>query len=149
MTSQLFGRILVAVDDSPEALAAARVAVDLALVTGARLRFVHVIGDGELTRGLARLGRDGQMATTRAGAAEALLRHVAAEAHRAGVPAEMARLSGAPAALVVEAAQAWHADLVVMGRSDVRGAGRAYVGAVTRAVLEFSEVPVLVVPMAA
>ena len=149
MMSQMFNRILVAVDDSPAALAAAHVAVDLAARSGARIRFVHVIGDGELVRALTRLGRDGKLADTRRSAAESLLRHVTAEAHRAGVQADKASLAGAPVALLLGAAKDWSADLVVIGRSDVRRAGSAYVGAVTRGVLEFSDIPVLVVPMPA
>lgn len=69
MASQMFSRILVAVDESPAALAAVHVAVDLEALSGARLRFVHVIGDGELVRALARLGRDGQTVATRSTAA--------------------------------------------------------------------------------
>ena len=149
MTSQRFNRILVAVDDSPAALAAAHAAVDLAAPSGAHIRFVHVIGDGELVRALAKLGRDGQLADTRSSAADSLLRHVTAEAHRAGVQADGASLTGAAAALLLGAARDWGADLVVIGRSDVRRVGGAYVGTVTRGVLEFSEVPVLVVPMPA
>lgn len=146
MTSRPFTRILVAVDDSPAGLAAAQVAVDLAAPTGATVRFVHVIGDGELVRALQTLGHDGALATARSAAADSLLRHVAGVAERAGVPAETSSLSGEPAALLLGAAQHWDADLVVMGRSDVRGPGRPYVGSVTREVLEFSEAPVLVVP---
>ncbi len=149
MTTQMFSRILVAVDDSPAALAAVRVAVDLAASSGARIRLVHVTGDGELVRALAKLGHDGQLADTRRSAAESLLRHVTAEAHRAGVQADSASLTGAPAALLLGAARDWGADLVVVGRSDVRRVGSAYVGAVTRGVLEFSEIPVLVVPVPA
>lgn len=146
MTSPTFSRILVAVDDSPAALTAAHAAIDLAVLSGARLRFVHVIGDGELVRALAKRGHDGQLADTRRSAAESLLRHVTAEAHRAGVQAERANLTGAPVALLLGAARDWAADLFVVGRSDVRRAGSAYVGSVTRGVLEFSEIPVLVVP---
>ena len=40
----------------------------------------------------------------------------------------------------------WAADLLVVGHSDVGHLGRAYVGDVTRGVLEFSDTPVLVVP---
>lgn len=146
MTGHQFHRILVAVDDSPAALTAVSAAVDLAVRTGACLRFVHVIGDGELVRGLERLGRDGKVAAERSGAAVSLLRHVSAEAERAGVQVDSLRLTGAPGALLLRAARDWNADLVIIGRSDLRGAGRAYVGAVTREVLEFSEAPVLVVP---
>jgi nucleotide-binding universal stress UspA family protein len=146
MTTQPFARILVAVDDSPAALDAVQVAVDLAAGSGALVRFVHVIGDGALLRALESLGRDGTLAATRSDAADALLRHVAAIAERAGVRAETSSLSGEPAALLLGAAQHWDAGLVVMGRSDVRGPGHPYVGSVTREVLEFSDAPVLVVP---
>jgi nucleotide-binding universal stress UspA family protein len=142
-------RILVAVDDSPAALVAARLAVDLAGRTGATVHFVHVIGDGELVRALESVGRDGKLDSARSEAADALLRHVAATAARAGVAAETSSLAGEPAELVLAVAQRWDADLVVMGRSDVRGPGEPYVGAVTREVLEFSDVPVLVVPVRA
>jgi nucleotide-binding universal stress UspA family protein len=145
MSAPTFGRILVAVDDSPASLAAVHEAVALASLTGGLLRFVHVIADGELVRGLARLGRGEELDVTRSGASTSLLRHVEAEAHRAGVAAETVSLAGETAGLLLGQAQSWDADLVVMGRSDVSGAGRPYVGAVTREVLEFSEVPVLVV----
>lgn len=110
---------------------------------------MHVIGDGELAGALASLGHDGHLAAARRSDAESLLRHVAAEAHRAGVRADTASLTGAPGALLLGSARDGDADVVVIGRSDDRRAGRAYVGAVTRGVLEFSETPVLVVPVPA
>ena len=99
MTAPLFQKILVAVDDSPASLAAGRAAVHLAARTGARLRFVHVTGDGELVRALTRMGRDNELATRRSKAAAALLHHVSAEAERADVQAETTILEGDPAAL--------------------------------------------------
>jgi nucleotide-binding universal stress UspA family protein len=146
MTPPMFGRMVVAVDDSAGALTAVHVAVEVALLTGGLIRFVHVIGDGELVRALGTMGRDGKLAATRSQSADALLRHVHAEAHGAGVRAETVSLTGHPAGLLLSEARQWGADVIIMGRSNVRGAGRAYVGAVTREVLEFSETPVLVVP---
>jgi nucleotide-binding universal stress UspA family protein len=148
MRSQPFRRILVAVDDSAAALAAVRLAVDLASPCHAVLLLAHVIGDGELDRALARLSHEGRgtPATSRDDAAAALLRHVHAEARAAGVAAETRSLTGRPAPRLLEAAREWGADLVVIGRSDAGGPGHGYVGAVTREVLEFSEVAVLVVP---
>jgi nucleotide-binding universal stress UspA family protein len=146
MTSPGFDRILVAVDDSLAALAAVRVAIGLATTTGARLRFVSVISDGVLARALT-TARAGAPAEERlVSAAEAVLRHVSAEAGRAGVPAETACLQGQPAAVLLDQGKEWGADLIVIGRSDVRAPGRAYVGNVTRHVLELAERPVLVVP---
>jgi nucleotide-binding universal stress UspA family protein len=142
----MFHKVLVAVDDSPAALAAARAAIDFALRSGARLRFVHVTRDGEVLRALGTKGGDSQLTTRRNKAAAALLRHVGAEAERAGVPAETKHLNGDPAAMVLAEESEWGADLLVIGRSDVRGAGRPYVGTVTRHVLELVDIPVLVVP---
>lgn len=146
MTANMFHRVLVAVDDSPAALAAARAAIDVAVRTGAHLRFVHVTSDGELLRALADRGRDSQLATRRNNAAVALLDHVGAEAERAGIQAETKHLEGDPAAIVLAEVSDWGADLLVVGRSDIRGAGRPYVGTVTRHVLELVDIPVLVVP---
>ena len=146
MTAPMLHRVLVAVDDSPAALAAARIAVDIAARTGAHLRLVHITSDGEIVRALASMGRDSELATRRNIAAESLLQHVAAEAERAGVRAEVTHLEGDPAALLLTEATNWGADLVVIGRSDVRGTGRPYVGTVTRKVLELIDTPVLVVP---
>ncbi len=146
MTAPTFHRVLVAVDDSPAALAAARAAIDVAVRTGAHLRFLHVTSDGELLRALADRGRDSELTTRRNKAAMALLDHVGAEAERAGIQAETKHLEGDPAAIVLAEVCNWGADLLVIGRSDIRGAGRPYVGTVTRHVLELVDIPVLVVP---
>lgn len=146
MTPPTPRRMLVAVDDSPAALAAVRVAVELATYTGGCIRFVHVTVDGELVRALRAAHRDDRLAERRARGASLLLDHVEAEAERAGVPAETRNLDGDPAHVLLAEARDWQADLLVVGRSDVAGAGRAYVGAVTRQLLEFSQNPVLVVP---
>lgn len=45
-------------------------------------------------------------------------------------------------------ARKWDADLIVMGRSDMRRPGQCYVGSQTEHLLEFTEIPVLVVPAA-
>lgn len=139
-------RVLVAVDDSPAALAAVDVAVALATRVGADLRFVNVVQDGELVAGLTTMGREGGLAERQGAAATAVLRHVAARARRAGVEADTRSVEGDPAPCILEQAAEWLADVVVVGRSDVRGSGLPYVGTVTRHVIEFSPRPVLVVP---
>jgi nucleotide-binding universal stress UspA family protein len=143
-------RVLVAVDDSPAALAAARLAVRLAQECGATLRLVTVVADHAVSDRLrAELGDaatgDG-LARRRGAAADAVLRHVARQAVQAGVPVQTVQLEGEPAARVLQQASAWDADLIVVGRSDLAGTGEPYVGALTREVLEFAEQPVLVVP---
>jgi nucleotide-binding universal stress UspA family protein len=142
-------RILVAVDDSPAALAAVRAAVEIAHDQGACLSFAHVVHDGEVADALRGLGHDGGISASRSRGATALLRHVHAEADAAGVHSETDLLEGEVAAAILRRAREWDADLVVLGRSGLHGVGRPYVGTVPRSVLEFSETPVLVVPQPA
>ncbi|MGH3463158.1 MAG: universal stress protein [Kribbellaceae bacterium] len=138
-------RILVAVDDSPAGLAAARTAVGLATRLGAELRFLNVVSNGAVTSALGGPG-NAQVAERRQLAAAALLHHVAAMARDAGAVADTRRIEGEPARGVLDEARAWQATLVVIGRSGRRGAGEPYMGRETRHVLEFAEQPVLVVP---
>lgn len=121
-------RILLSVDDSAPALAAAHAAVSLAEDLGAELRVVMV----------AETGHD----------PDRVLRHVSALAQRAGVPVTTAgvRDGTPPFETALAAAETWGADLIVMGRSDRRRTGRPYVGSQTEHLLEFTEIPVLVVP---
>jgi nucleotide-binding universal stress UspA family protein len=136
----------VAVDDSPAALTAARLAVALADRLGASVRFVHVQGDGELVRRLAPTSDGERLSERRTRATRSLLLHVLALAERAEVPADTVSLEGEPAAGILTQARHWGADLLVLGRSGLRRPGQQYVGAVSRNVLELSDVPVLVVP---
>lgn len=142
-------RILVAVDDSPAALRAAQLAIELAKESGAKLCSISVVRDGRPT------GRfDGEeirlrSATAHLGEAEAsLLRYVADQADAAGVPVDVVQLAGEPFRHILEHARSWDAELIVMGRSDRRGPSSPYLGSVTEHVLEFAECPVLVVPQA-
>jgi nucleotide-binding universal stress UspA family protein len=146
MTSPSFARVLVAVDDTPAALAAVRVAIGVAASSGGRIRFLHVRTAGELTQALSLTELASGPEKGGGPEEDALLRRVLAEAEKAGVPAEAESLDGRPAAVVLAQARDWAADLVVLGRSDVRGPGLPYVGTVTRDVLELSDRPVLVVP---
>lgn len=155
MTGRI-SRVMVAVDDSPAALAAARLAVALAQGWGGCLRAVAVVADHAITEqlraelagrsGPAQLDRAGGLAGRRTAAANAVLRHVAGLAERSGVPVETVQVEGDVAAELLEQARTWPADLIVLGRSDLPGAGQPYVGRHTRHVLEFAEQPVLVVP---
>ena len=138
-------RILVAVDDSPAGLAAARVAVGLAAQLGASLRVVHVVADGDITAVLEASG-DAELGKRRTAPTAALLRHVQGLASAADVTAETVELFGDTARLILEQARISMADLIVIGRGLDREVGRPYVGHETRIVLEFADQPVLVVP---
>lgn len=139
-------RILVAVDDSPEALAAARAAIGLAGPLAATLRAVYVSSDHVLDRALEAASGRPAAEVRRALAAETVLARVSALAEQAGVCVETELLAGDVGAAILEQAREWRADLVVMGRSSRSASGEPYVGIQARHVLEFADQPVLVVP---
>lgn len=141
-------RVLVGVDDSPAGLAAARLAVELAASSHGRVRAVAIIRDGVLASALwATSGQGVEPPETRlAGAARALLTWVSRMADSCGVACEPRVLEGEPYRCLLEEARAWAADVIVVGRSDRRGPSSPYVGSETERLLEFAELPVLVVP---
>lgn len=136
-------RILVAVDDSPAALHAARLAVDLAAGTGGTLLVVTVVINHALA---VRLGAGDDLGLRRQRAADTVLRHAGGLAERANVPVETALLAGDPASGILDEARRWPADLIILGRANPSGPGEPYIGRATQHVLEFADVPVLVVP---
>jgi nucleotide-binding universal stress UspA family protein len=146
----VIGTIMVAVDDSSAAFRAAAVAVDLARALGARVVAVSVV-DGVLveapvpaTQRLAEdVAGDAQLV-----AAAAAQRHVGVLAARSGVVLEGRTVRGRVAEELLAQARDVGADLVVVGRVDRPGVRLAHVGRTAEQVLEFCDVPVLVVPAA-
>ncbi|RLE23851.1 MAG: hypothetical protein DRJ50_05515 [Actinobacteria bacterium] len=123
----MMNRIFVAVDDSSPALAAATFAIRLVLEQPAELHFVTINEPG----------RDSDI----------ILRYVSSLAADAGVAASVEKCDGDhPFDALLVAAQLWKADLIIMGRSDMRRPGQPYVGSQTEHLLEFTHLPVLVVP---
>jgi nucleotide-binding universal stress UspA family protein len=138
-------RILLAVDDTVDSLAATRATLDLAKDADRVVRAVHVSAEPELVEALRR-GSSPGAAARRGRSEKAVLRRVRSMAQAAGVDAETVLLQGEPGRAVLDEARRWGADLVVVGKSARSASGEPYVGTVTRHVLEFSETPVLVVP---
>lgn len=67
----------------------------------------------------------------------------------AGVPCRTKLVAGAPAKYILETAETWPADLIVMGTHGASGFERLMLGSVTEKVLRKAKCPVLVVPRAA
>lgn len=136
--------VLVAVDDSPDALAAARWAVSHAAEVGATLRVLHVASpqddpDGpSASPGATAHGWDSRTAP--------VLARVAGLATIQGVTVVTDLLVGGVEETILSVATDWPADLLVLGRSGRPPGGWGYVGTRTRHVLELSTKPVVVVP---
>jgi len=134
-------RIVIATDGSPGAWPAVEEGIELAAETGAEVVFVSarppipLVGDPYYQRTLSR-----QLARCR-GALDAAL----AAAERAGVPAESELVEGAAADVILDVARAHEADLVVVGSRGHRPLTELVLGSVSRAVVERSPVPVMVV----
>lgn len=138
--------ILLAVDDSPASLAAAQLAVRLVSEWAGRLRAVHVLVDGALEAVLEREASSGGVHGRRARGANAVLAFVADLADHAGVPVETTVVAGEPARSILAEAHGWPAELIVLGGAGRGLDGEPYIGSAVSRVLEFADVPVLVVP---
>jgi len=139
-------RILVAVDDTRDSLAAARVAVELAAALHAELRAVHVAVDHGLPRVVQAASDRADVDARLAEAGAAVLARVTSLAAAQGLTVRAEVLTGEIAPAILGYARTWPADLVVLGKSARSASGEPYIGTRSRHVLEFAEQPVLVVP---
>ncbi len=131
-------RILLAVDDSPAGLAASRTAMQLASALHAEVLALTVLPSIAGGTGV------GQQAERRA--ASALLRYVVDLAATAGVAVETMTQEGQAARVILHQADQWKADLIVLGRSGNSHIGQPYIGTDVKHVLEFADIPLVVVP---
>ena len=140
----MMDRFLVVVDDSAAALRAARLATELAAAIGASLTLVTVLEDHVLDATL-RAADIPEAAERRARGAVAMLSRVAAQAALRAVRTDTEILSGHGAEQVLAVAGRCGADLIVVAREPrQQAAGRTAVN--VELLLEFAELPVLVVP---
>lgn len=132
--------ILLATDLTAASREATDRAIDLAARLEARLLIVNVLEKRRLT-GAGSHARVDQARTER----ESLLVKVVRGARDAGVTAEFLVWEGDPGDSIAAAAEAEHADLVVVGTRGRSGAERMLLGSVSDHVVRHAECPVLVV----
>jgi nucleotide-binding universal stress UspA family protein len=141
-------RLLVCVNRSPAAIAAARLAIELA-GHGGTMRLVSVAEDGDTARQIDALGRRERSASQRLEeGVRAVLDRVLALASNHHIDAEAQILRGEPLQAIIRDARAWDPDLVVIGRTTRSGPGSPLIGSLAKHVVEFAEWPVVVVPEA-
>jgi nucleotide-binding universal stress UspA family protein len=146
----MYERILVAVDGSPGSARAVTHAIAVSKALGARLRILHVVDMGWLALGPELAVDTHRVAAARRAAGEKDVTLAKDQAQAAGVDAETALVeTGAPgqrlAGQIVEQAQGWPADLIVLGTHGRGGAERLFLGSVAEGVARRASVPVLLV----
>lgn len=132
--------ILLATDLTAASTEATERAIDLAGRLDARLLIVNVLEKRRLSGG----GSHDRVDQARA-EREPHLVSVVREARARGATAEFLLWDGDPGGSIVAAAEAEHADLVVVGTRGRSGAERMLLGSVSDHVVRHAECPVLVV----
>ena len=141
----MFKRILVAVDGSDTSNKALLAALQLARDRNSKLRLVHAMDELGSVTGYR---YSAQLREVVREEREQILHDALAIAQAAGAQADTQLADAAGRRLgevIAEAAQAWDADLVVVGTHGRRGVGRVLLGSGAEGVLRMSNVPVLTV----
>ena len=144
--NRLFARILVPVDGSKFSLKAVRLAERLAQIQGSELLLLHVL-DVEVLEQLLRLSNKShdEVRADMEGSARAFLEDMSSEVNRQNIPVSMVLKEGTPHEVIIDEAVSWGADLIVMGKLGKRGVSRILLGSVAERVIEFANLPVLLV----
>jgi nucleotide-binding universal stress UspA family protein len=145
----MYKRILVAVDGSDTSQLALQEAVNLTRESGGQLRIVHVVDEVtfDLYREVVEPGEI-QKATTKS--AEAILSKAQTAVRAAGVKAEtrllkIEKLGRRVTDMIAHEADAWPADLIVIGTHGRRGFNRLLMGSVAEGVVRIATKPVLLI----
>jgi Universal stress protein UspA and related nucleotide-binding proteins len=141
----MFQRILVPVDGSETSTKALVTALQLAREAGGRVRAVHLLDELAHLTGYE-YGAD-LLRIARKQAAQ-VLGDAMDIAGSSGVPADSRQLEAPGARLgevIADEAQAWEADLIVVGTHGRRGVGRVLLGSGAEQVIRAAPVPVLTI----
>jgi hypothetical protein len=137
-----YGRVLLATDGSEFSSGAVRHAINVAAENKATLRAVTMVFTNPEDEAFSPVGvRDAERK------ARKIVDAVKATADASGVDCETAVLRGTePADEIVGAADAFGADIIVLGRRGKRGLAQMMVGEATHQVIGKAKCPVMVVP---
>jgi nucleotide-binding universal stress UspA family protein len=145
----MYRRILVPVDGSAASRAGEAQAIGLALSEGARLRFLNVVDEslGLSTADIGAADMSNLLESVRERGAN-FVEAAASLARKKGLRADTSLLSirgGHASTAILEEAQKWRADLIVMGTHGRRGFNRLLLGSDAERVLRDTPVPLLLV----
>ena len=146
-----YQHILVAVDGSPLSGHAISHAAALARATGGRIRLLNVMDPVAHISGFEQpevYSAEVQPRLQQAG--KALLQQARDQVAQCGVPVDtvlVENLDARVAQIVVDHAQAWGADLIVLGTHGRRGLARVLMGSDAEQIARTAPVPVLLVSL--
>jgi nucleotide-binding universal stress UspA family protein len=145
----MYQRIIVPVDGSATSNQALAVAIDLARESRGRLRLVHVIEEMAYLTGYDQFGGyAGDLLKVMRETGATVLAKGLATAREAGIEADEVlydKLGERLPDVVAEQANAWKADLIVVGTHGRRGVGRILLGSGAEQIVRLAPVPVLVI----
>lgn len=144
----MYRRILVPVDGSDTAKKGLNEAVKLAEALESELRIIHIVDDSALALNPEAGVAAAPLVEDFAEAGRQILEEARALAEAAGAPAGIVlheNFTGRVADLIVDEANKWGADLIVMGTHGRRGIRHAVLGSDAEAVVRGAKVPVLLV----
>jgi len=145
----MYQRILVPVDGSPTSSRGLDEAIAVGRIMGARLRLLHVVDETSFAMSADAFGAyTGDLLTLLRQGGEQILADAKSRVEAAGLAVDTVlreSLAGRVCDLVTAEAQAWQAELIVLGTHGRRGAGRILLGSDAEQILRLSTVPVLLV----
>lgn len=144
----MYERILVPIDGSATANHGLDEAIRLAKLCNARIGLLHVLDELVLMTGFETTGSIEELLPRLKQGAELMLEDARRRVAAAGVPVEIRLtecLGARTSEIVLEHAQAWKADVIVLGTHGRRGVGRFLLGSDAEQILRGADVPVLLV----
>ncbi len=144
----MYQRILVPVDGSETSLLGLKEAIRLAQDQKASLRLLHVVHDFLVAGGHGAALYTTQLRNDLRAHGEVILKGAQDLAREHGVAADchlMETPAGSVGAMIVEDAQQWPADLIVLGTHGRRGIRRLVMGSDAEYVVRTTPVPLLLV----
>ncbi len=146
----VYRKILVPIDGSPTSNRGLMEAIELARNQGATLRLVHVLDELILGPGAETLVYLGNTVDLLREAGEQVVEKAEAAVQESGLESEsvIVEITGGRAAdSIVAEANAWGADLMVLGTHGRRGVKRLIMGSDAEEIVRTTPVPVLLVRM--
>lgn len=144
----MYNRILAPVDGSPTSSRGLEEAIKLAADQQAKLRIIHVVDEFMATMDFSGMASLSELLDILRESGERILADARAPATKHGIDVETVMresVDGRVADVIVKEAQAWPADVVVMGTHGRRGISHLFLGSDAEAVVRTSPVPVLLV----